>query len=51
MYRTVVKPTLMHGAETWAVKKAQENKFEVREMRRMCGVAKLNRIRRERNRQ
>ena len=24
VYRTVVRPALMHGAETWALKKAQE---------------------------
>ncbi len=36
VYRTV-------GAETWALKKAQENKLEVAEMR-MCGVTKLDKI-------
>ena len=40
MYRTVVRPALMYGAETWALKKAHENKLEVAEMRTlrwMCG--------------
>ena len=41
----------MYGAETWAMKKAQEKKLDVAEMRMlrwMCGVTKLNRIRNER---
>ena len=33
VYRTAVTPALMYGAETWALKKAQENKLEVAEMR------------------
>ena len=51
VYRTVVRPALMHGAETWALKKAQEKKLEVAEMRMlrwMCGVTKLGKIRNER---
>ena len=32
VYRTVVRPSLVHGAETWALKKAQENKLDVAEM-------------------
>ena len=31
-YRTVVRPALVYGAETWALNKAQENKLEVAEM-------------------
>ena len=41
----------MYGAETWALKKAQEKKVEVAEMRMlrwMCGVTKLDKIRNER---
>ena len=41
----------MYGAEMWAVKKAQEKKLDVAEMRLlrwMSGVTKLNRIRNER---
>ena len=33
VYRTVVRPALEYGAETWALKKAQEKKLEVAEMR------------------
>ena len=41
----------MYGAETWALKKAQEKKLEVAEMRMlrwMCVVTKLDKIRNER---
>ena len=51
VYRTVVRPALMYGAETWALKKAQGNKLEVPEMRMlrwMCGATKLDKIRNER---
>ena len=51
VYRTVVRPALMCGAETWALKKAQEKKLEVAEMRMlrwMCGVTKLDKVRNER---
>ena len=44
---------MMYGAKTWAVKKAQEKKLDVAEMRMlrwMSGVTKLDRIRNERNR-
>ena len=33
VYRTVVRPALMYKAETWALKKALENKLEVAEIR------------------
>ena len=42
---------MMYGAETWAMKKAQEKKLDVAEMRMlrwMSGVTKLDRIRNER---
>ena len=48
VHRTVVRPTLIYGAETLALKKVQENKLEVAEMRMqrwMCGVTKLDKIR------
>ena len=41
---------MMYGAETWAVKKAQEKKLDVAErrmLRWMSGVPKLDRIRNE----
>ena len=33
VYKTVVRPAMMYGAEMWAVKKAQEKKLDVAEMR------------------
>ena len=50
-YRTVVRPALMYGAETLALKKTQEKKLEVTEMRMlrwMCRVTKQDNIRNER---
>ena len=32
VYRTMVRPALVYGAETLALKKAEENKLEVAEM-------------------
>ena len=51
VYKTVVRPAMMYGAETWAVKNAQEKKLDVAEMRMlrwMSGVTKPDRIRNER---
>ena len=51
VYKTVVRPAMMYGAETWAVTKAQEKKLDVAEMRMlrwMSGVTKLDRIWNER---
>ena len=51
VYRTVVRPALVYGVDIWALKEAQENKFEVAEMRMlrwMCGVTKLDKNRNER---
>ena len=42
---------MMYGAETWAVKKAHEKRLDVAEMRMlrwMSGVTKMDRIRNER---
>ena len=51
VYKTVVRPAMMYGAETWPLKKTQERKLEVEEMkmlRWMCGVTKMDKIRIER---
>ena len=53
VYRTGVRPALMYGADTWALKKAQEKKLEATEMRMLrwiCGVTKLDKIRNGTNR-
>ena len=51
VYNTVVRPAMVYSAETWSVKKAQEKKLDVAEMRMlrwMSGVTKLDRIGNER---
>ncbi len=50
-YKTFVNPVMMCGAVTLAVKREQENKLDVPEMRMlrlMCIIVKLGRIRNER---
>ena len=50
VYKTVVRPAMMFGVETWAVKKAQEKKLDVAEIRMLIwisGVTKLDRIKNE----
>ena len=51
VYKTVVRPAMLYGAEAWAVKKPHEKKLDVAEMRMlrwMRGVTKMDRIRNER---
>ncbi|KAI5715312.1 hypothetical protein M8J77_013954 [Diaphorina citri] len=50
IYKTVVRPAMMYGSETWPMKKAHEHRLEVAEMRMLrwsCGVTRLDRIRNE----
>ena len=50
VYKTVVRPALLYGTETWPSKKAREKRLDVAEMRIlrwMCGVTK-DKIRNER---
>ena len=50
VYRTVVRPAMLYGAETWATTKRQESRIEVNEMRMlrwMCGVTRTYKIRNE----
>ena len=50
MYRTLVRPALLYGAETWSTTKKQENTLEVNKMRMlrwMCGVTKEDNNRNE----
>ena len=50
VYKTAVRPAMMYGSETWAMKKVQEKKVDVAEMRMlrwMCGVTRKDKIRNE----
>ena len=49
--KTVVRPAMMYGAETWPINKAQGQKLDVAEMRVlrwMCGITRMDKIRNER---
>ena len=45
VYRTVVRPAMLYGVETWATIKRQVN--EMRMLRWMCGVTRKDKIRNE----
>ncbi|XP_047004802.1 uncharacterized protein LOC124623054 [Schistocerca americana] len=48
--KSVIRPGMIYGAETWPVTGAQERKMEVAEMRMlrwMCGLTRKDRIRNE----
>lgn len=50
IHKTVVRPAMMYGAETWGLKKVHEKRLEVAEMRMLrwsLGVTRLDRIRNE----
>ena len=50
VYKTVVRPALLYGADTWATTSGQEALLEVNEMRMlrwMCGVTRRDKIRNE----
>ena len=50
VYKTVVRPALLYGADTWATTRGQEARLEVNEMRMlrwMSGVTRRNMIRNE----
>lgn len=47
LYRTVIKPAMLYGMECWLVKKTQERKMEIAEMRMLrwsCGRSLTHRI-------
>ena len=47
VYKSVVRPALLYSSKTWPMKRAQEKRMEVAEMkmlRWMCGVTRLDRI-------
>ncbi|XP_068222141.1 uncharacterized protein [Palaemon carinicauda] len=50
VHRIVMRSTMIHGTETWAIKKTEEIKLDAAEMRMlrgMCGVTRRNKIRNE----
>ena len=50
VYKTVIRPAMLYGAETWATTKRQEKRIEVTDMRMlrlMCGVTRKDKIRNE----
>ena len=50
MYRSVVRPALLYGAECWAVSKKQERQLKVAEMRMLrwsLGVTRKDRMENE----
>ena len=50
VYRMVVRPALLYGAECWPIKKSQVQRMKVAEMRmihRMCGHTRLDKVRNE----
>ena len=50
VYKTVARPALLYGAETWATTRGQEARLKVYEMRMlkwMCGVTRRDKVRNE----
>ena len=50
LYERVVVPTVLYGSETWGLKVNERNRlnvFEMRCLRSMCGVSRLDRLRNE----
>ena len=50
VYKTVVRPDMLYGADTWATRRGQEARLEVNEMRIlrwMCGVTNRDTVRNE----
>ncbi|XP_013178320.1 PREDICTED: uncharacterized protein LOC106125595 [Papilio xuthus] len=49
-FKSMIRPVLMYGSETWAVTQKNVNTIQVAEMkilRWMCGVSRLDKIRNE----
>ena len=50
VYKRVIRPAMIYGAETWATTKRQEKRIEVTDMRMlrwMCGVTRKYKMRNE----
>lgn len=49
-YKSVIRPVILYGSECWAVKKTDEKRLHVAEMRMlrwMCGVTRMDKVRNE----
>ena len=47
IHKTIIRPAMIYGAETWSTTKEDEERLDVSEMRMLrwtCGVTKLDRI-------
>ncbi|KAJ8709706.1 hypothetical protein PYW08_009710 [Mythimna loreyi] len=50
IYKSVIRPVLLYGSECWALKKTDEKRLHVAEMRMlrwMCGVTRMDKVRNE----
>ncbi|KAJ8724185.1 hypothetical protein PYW07_008165 [Mythimna separata] len=50
IYKYVIRPVILYGSECWAVKKMDEKRLHVAEMRMlrwMCGVTRMDKVRNE----
>ncbi|KAJ8710705.1 hypothetical protein PYW08_009220 [Mythimna loreyi] len=50
IYKSVIRPVILYGSECWAVKKTDEKRLHVAEMRMlrwMCGVTRMDKVRNE----
>ena len=46
VFKSLVRPALLYGSETWPIKKAQENKLDVAEMKMLrLGVTRSDKVR------
>lgn len=46
LYKTVVRPAMVYGSETWPLKRTWERKLEVKMkmLRWICGMTKMDKI-------
>jgi hypothetical protein len=47
VYKTMIRPVILYGAETWAVKEGQVKKLEVVEVRYLRAIKEVTRRERE----
>ena len=50
VYKTIIRPVLMYGRETWALRMAEQNwleRTEMRMLRWMIGIKRIEKVRTE----